>query len=93
MLEQHGNAILKIIGKQPAARGIILVSDMPAALERLKAAIESEQKLLDAHKNSEAISDEPGTRQELVTMRQRAAPFIDMLRRSMNEQKDIVWGV
>ena len=32
MLEQHGSLVLRIIGKEPAAQGILRCADLPQAL-------------------------------------------------------------
>jgi cyclopropane-fatty-acyl-phospholipid synthase len=38
-------------------------------------------------------ADEDGVeRPDTVRLRQRAAPFIEMLRRSVAEEHDVVWG-
>ena len=37
--------------------------------------------------------DYDAARQELVSLRQRAAPFIELLERSGAAGKDVVWGV
>jgi len=39
MFETHAKALLKIMGKDPSAKGILLVADMPKALEALEAAL------------------------------------------------------
>ena len=89
MLEQHGSQVLRIIGKEPAAQGILLCADMPKALLDLQAAIERhEAQAREQHAEGEAA--EPV---ELVTLRQRAVPFMDMLRRCMAHPCDVVWGV
>jgi hypothetical protein len=89
MLEQHGSHILRIIGKEPAPKGILLCADMPQALARLQAAIdEQEQRFKEQEASGEAADSA-----ELVTLRQRAVPFMDMLRRCIHNECDVVWGV
>ena len=93
MLEPNGRRVLEIIGKDPAAKGIILPEAMPAAMQALEAAIAREEA---EHK---ALIDEAKAKGEVppsfdaVSLRQRAVPFIDMLRRADKEGKEIVWGV
>jgi hypothetical protein len=38
MLQPHGDQLLRLIGREPAAKGIIEVSDMPAVIEALQSA-------------------------------------------------------
>ena len=89
MLEQHGSLVLRIIGKEPAAQGILRCADLPQALTDLQTAI-AHQEALAREQREGADSDEPV---ELVTLRQRAVPFMDMLKRCIAEESDVVWGV
>lgn len=97
LLEPHGRRLLEIIGKEPGARGIVTAAQIPAAIAALEAAVaEEERRLAEAGQTADA--DEPsstghdGKERDTVTLRQRAAPFIDMLRRSAAEGHDVVWG-
>ncbi len=97
MLEPQGKQILKIIGKEPGAKGIILPNEMMAAVDALNAAVEQEELAIQAAKEaSKAESDTPalvadGPRS--ISLKQRVVPFIDMLRRAHAEDKEVVWGV
>ncbi len=89
MLESNGQRILEIIGKTPGPKGIVLAAQMPAAIACLQAAIAQEaidtQAAPDKHETGEA--DSP------LGLRQRALPFIDMLKRCSEDGSDVVWGV
>ena len=84
MLEPDGKHVLEAIGKSPGAQGIILAADIPAAISALQAAIAKEE-LASKAEGVEPL-DGPG-------LRQRAVPFIDMLRLNQKSGDDIVWGV
>ena len=88
MLEANGRKVLEVIGKDAGPTGIILAAQMPAAIQALQAAIaleESTQQMLDVA--GEPIKgDAPG-------LRQRAMPFIDMLKRNHKADTDVTWGV
>jgi hypothetical protein len=89
MLEPNGRRVLEIIGKGTGPKGIILPAEMPAAMHALEAAIAQEEADHEA-----AVDDgKPHGKGEGVTLRQRAVPFLDMLRRSHAEDKEVVWGV
>ncbi|HET8744266.1 MAG TPA: DUF1840 domain-containing protein [Ramlibacter sp.] len=93
MLEPNGRRVLQIIGKDPGPQGIILPEEMPGAVAKLEQAIaqeEAEHKALVAE--AQAKGQVP-PKFEAVSLRQRAVPFIDMLKRCEKEQKEIVWGV
>lgn len=89
MLEQHGSHLLRIIGKEPAAKGILLCADMPQALRDIQAAIDE----MEALARERETSGETDDRADAVTLRQRAVPFMDMLRRCIDNDCDVVWGV
>jgi cyclopropane-fatty-acyl-phospholipid synthase len=93
MLEPNGRRVLQIIGKDPAAQGIILPAEMPAAIGSLEQAIVKEEAEHEAAVEEAKARGEVPPRSEAVTLRQRAVPFLDMLRRCSKEDKEIVWGV
>ena len=109
MLEPQGRQILKIIGKEPGAQGIIEPKDMMAAIDALQqAVVREEEARLEAereaqkeiHRAAEGVAAEPaksgthtGSDKGAISLKQRVVPFIDMLRRAHAEDKDIVWGV
>lgn len=87
MLEPTGRRVLQIIGKDPAPKGIILPEQMVAAVAALEASV-----LQDEAQRAAADPDAP-ERPEAVSLRQRAAPFIAMLKQCSKADKEIVWGV
>ena len=96
MLEPQGRQILKIWGKfqeEGPAQGILLPEEIPGAQAALEAAIAQEdaQQVQAAQEASSQGEDAP--RPATISLRQRAAPLLDMLRRSANAEKPIVWGV
>jgi hypothetical protein len=94
MLEPNGRRVLEIIGKDAGPKGIILPEDMAAATAALEAAIareEAEQKA--AIDEAKAKGDVPPRFDGGVSLRQRAVPFLDMLRRCSAAKAEIVWGV
>lgn len=94
MLEPQGRRMLQIIGKPvDAKQGILQPSDMPVAVAALETAIVLEEEQRKAAEAEAAARGEELPAQEGVTLRQRATPFIDMLRRCQQAGKEIVWGV
>ena len=105
MLEPQGRQILKIIGKEPGAQGIIEPKDMMAAIDALQQAVVREEEARqeaerEAQKAAEGVAADPaksgahtGSDKGAISLKQRVVPFIDMLRRAHAEDKDIVWGV
>lgn len=94
LLQGNGERILQIIGKEPGPKGIILPEQMPAAIQALESAVaRAEQQRPDADQQDGGEADKDVPAADLVTLRQRAAPFIDMLKRCHEADKEIVWGV
>jgi len=89
MQQLNGDQMLTIIGKTPSPQGVITVEQMPAAIAALQASIlthEAEQAQLKENLQLEMDGDG-------IMLRQRAAPFIELLRCSAEAGKDVVWGV
>jgi hypothetical protein len=93
MLEPNGRRVLEIIGKDPGPKGIILPEEMPAATKALEAAIEREEAEHQAAIDEAKAKGETPPRFDAISLRQRAVPFLDMLRRCSAADKEIVWGV
>lgn len=91
MLQANGEQMLTIIGKEPAAQGIVTVAQIPAAIAALEAAI-AEHEAVEARRHAN-----PGVQIEIegdsIMLRHRAGPFIDLLNISAQAGKDVVWGV
>ncbi len=97
MLELHARHVLQIIGKEAGPQGIILPADMPAAMAALEQAIVRDEaaKLTASQTIKEAAGDldaNPVTA-DVVSLRQRTLPFINLLRNCHSANASIVWGV
>ncbi len=91
MLQASADQMLSIIGKEPSAQGIITVAQMPAAIAALDVAIEvHEAAVAKRREHPELVVEVAG---DSVRLRDRAAPFIDLLKTSAQAGKDVVWGV
>jgi hypothetical protein len=93
MLEPNGRRVLEIIGKEAQPKGIILPEQMPAAVAALEAAIAREESDQKAMVDQAKAKGETPPRFDAVSLRQRAVPCLDMLRRCQKAGQEIVWGV
>lgn len=97
MLQAHGQRMLEIIGKAtvdaPCTQGILLPADMADAITAINVAIEHEEAMQKAAIAEALAQHEPAPKFEAIGLRQRAQPFIDMLRRCQATQDNVVWGV
>ena len=93
MMGPSGDQVLHIIGKSPAATGIIEPAAMPAAIAAIERAVAEDEA---ARRQAEAEAEAQGEKlapRDAVTLRQRAWPLVEMMKRSHAEGKEVVWGV
>ena len=82
-----------------ALESAVLAEERQAAAQQEAAAAAARQAQAqeggdnDNDNDNESEDNADGQRSEFVSLRQRAAPFIDMLRKSVAEKADVVWGV
>jgi hypothetical protein len=96
MLEPNGRQILHIMGKgDPGhlSKGILLPQDMPAAIAALEAAVVQDDAAIQHTKDEAQKEGKAPPIPDGISLRQRAAPFIDMLQRAHQADKEVVWGV
>lgn len=91
MLGPNGDEVLSLIGKSPAKQGIIPVDAMPAAIAALEQAAVggADHAPRPAEVDDHEASGAPGG----VTLKQRIWPLLEMMKASLAEKQDIVWGV
>ena len=101
MLAPSGDQWLRIIGKEPAAKGIIEPAAMPAAIRAIEQAI-AQDEALQAQAEAGAAGSVPNatgddgaasSHAEEVSLRQRAWPLVEMMKSAHAAAKEIVWGV
>lgn len=87
-----GDQMLRIIGKEPAVAGILSVAAMPAAIEALAEAVAQDDGCRISAAPVAAECDAPAGSHG-VSLRARAWPLQEMLRRAQAEDEPIVWSV
>ena len=88
-----GDDVLRILGRTPAAQGIFEAAALPAAIAAIeRAVVADEAARAEAEKEAAAEGRRLGP-QGGVTLRQRAWPLVEMMKRSGAGGADIVWGV
>jgi hypothetical protein len=94
MLGPNGDHVLRLAGREPAARGIIEVEAMPGLIATLKAAVAADEaQRKEGSPDQAETTDGPGVaRGDGVALRQRVWPLLEMLRRCHAAREVIVWG-
>ncbi|MET0350910.1 MAG: DUF1840 domain-containing protein [Rhizobacter sp.] len=93
MMGANGDEVLRVIGKSPSPTGIIEPSAMAGAIAAIEKAIAAEE---DQRKQQEAEAAAEGKTlpaREGVSLRQRAWPLVELMKRAQPAGHDIVWGV
>jgi hypothetical protein len=93
MMGPNGDALLRAIGREPSAKGIIEPADMPGAIagiERTIAEDEAARAEAEAEARAQGRTLKPA---DGVGPRQRMWPMVEMLRRAQAANEPIVWGV
>lgn len=88
-----GDQLLRAMGREPSPKGIIEPDAMPAAIAAIEAAVAADEA---ARAEAEAAAAAEGRKlspREGVTLRQRAWPLVEMMKRAHQAGKEIVWGV
>ena len=93
MMGPAGDMVLRVIGKEPAPKGIIEPAAMPAAMQAVEAAIAADEAVrAEAEREAQAEGRTLPPR-EGVSLRQRAWPLVEMMKRAHAAEQEIVWGV
>ena len=93
MMGPAGDDVLRLIGKAPAAQGIVEVAAMAGAMSAIEQAVAADEAARAQAENEAAAEGRSVAPREGVSLRQRAWPLAEMMKRSMAEGADIVWGV
>lgn len=91
MLQNLAEYLLGIIGKQLNERGVITHDELPAAIEKLEAAVSTDKKERAEHDGHFHEGEDGHEPHEIpIGLAQRAYPFLDMLRLAQKEHTDIL---
>lgn len=93
MMGPAGDLVLRAIGKEPAPKGIIEPAAMPAAIAAIEQAVAADEAARAQAEKEAGAEGRPLPPREGVSLRQRAWPLVDMMKRAHGADKEIVWGV
>jgi len=88
MLGPNGDQLMRLIGREPALKGIIEVAAMPDVIRLLEAAVAEEE----AARQADGDRDETAAERR-VGLRQRVWPMVEMLKRAHRAAQPVIWGV
>ena len=88
--------LMKIMGKEVGAKGIVTVEQLSDAITRIEAAVADDKAQYANVAEEDRPVSEPGPRGEnrpFVSLSQRAVPLLELLRWSLKKKKPMTWGV
>ncbi len=91
MMGPGGDQVLRILGKEPAPKGILESADMPAAIQAIEQAVADDEAARQQPRDDD--DDAPAGKGDGVSLRQRAWPLREMMKRAHAAGEPIVWGV
>lgn len=89
MLGDMAHHFLKMMGHSGTIPGAISADDIPAALEKLKNAVDAEKKTEISEKENATEDDDNDEPRISVTV--RAYPLIEMLTAAARSNSDVMW--
>ena len=92
MMAPTGDALLRAIGREPAAKGIIEPVTMLAAIAAIEQAVLADEAARSEAEAEAAARGERLAPREGVGLRQRLWPMVDMLKRAAAANEVVVWG-
>ena len=101
MLGPNGDALLRALGREPSAQGIIEPAAMAAAIQAIEQAVLADEAARAPSRSGAAADDAanpaanaaaPGGR-DGVGLRQRFWPMVELLKRASRDGVAVVWGV
>ena len=88
MFGDVAHELMKVMGKDPDAKGILTVEQLPDAIAALRAAAAHDKQ---AGRGGDD-EDTPPMAQR-VGIAQRAVPLLELMERSLKKNTPVVWGV
>jgi len=87
MFGDVAKALIKLMGHSGSIPGAILAEDVPAALAKLRAAVEHNP---DAPLNPHRDDDDTPSG-ESVSLSKRALPLLELLEAAVRDEKNVMW--
>jgi len=88
MFGDVAKALIRMMGHSGSVPGALLAEDVPAALQRLKSAVEANPEApLDPNRED----DDDDRRAQSVSLKHRALPLIDLLEAAARDEKNVMW--
>lgn len=94
--EKDARQMLYVLGKDSTdGQGIVTVEQLPAAIKKLRQAIEENVTVCatDESKMRQSTAEDGSDEGDAVSFHQHAVPLLELLERSLQERVPVTWGV
>ena len=93
MMGPSGDEVLRLLGREPSAQGILTKDAMAGAIAALEKAVSDDEAAFAASVAEAKAAGEATPQRSGIQLRQRAWPLVELMRHAQRENEDIVWGV
>jgi len=92
MMGVNGDHMLRLLGREPSAQGIVTRDQMADAIAALEGAVSEDDAAFERSLLEARAAGEPLPKRSGPQLRQRAWPLIELMRHAQREDADLVWG-
>jgi hypothetical protein len=92
MLGPQGDQVLRLLGREPTAQGLVQSGQLDAAIAALEQAVAADEEAFARLQAEAKAAGEPVPRREGISLRQRAWPLIELMRHALKAGDDVIWG-
>ena len=93
MMADSADAVLRLMGREPAPQGILESAALPGYVQALESGVAADEAQFQSAVDEARAAGQPAPRRQGVSLRQRAWPLRELMQRSAKEGADVVWGV
>lgn len=93
MMGPTGDRVLGLIGKDVTPKGIIEPAQMPAAIQALADAVAADDAARAATGDDKPDDAAAAGSRDAISLRQRAWPLVEMMKRALAADEPVTWGV
>ena len=92
MMGPNGDQLLRLMGREPGLQGIVTQAQLGAAISALDQAVAEDEAEFARLQAEAQAAGEPAPKREGISLRQRAWPLLEMMRLSLAQGQDVIWG-
>ena len=92
MMGPNGDQVLRLLGREPSAQGIITKDQMAGAIAALEKAVSDDDAAFERSMQDAKAAGEAAPKRSGPQLKQRAWPLVELMRHAQRENEDVIWG-